>query len=135
MDVLKDLKNELLGRREVKIVVPSEKNPSFDEAIKFIAAEFKTPDENIDISGIKGKFGRKTFLISANVYDSKESKEKAEIKTKKQRKAEAEEAKKADEEKKAPAEEKPAPATEEKPASPAEEKKDESKPAEEAKTE
>ncbi|MBS3079661.1 hypothetical protein J4218_06065 [Candidatus Pacearchaeota archaeon] len=84
MDIKKDFKNELLKRREVSFVVESDKNPSFVDMKKLASEEFKKPEENIDVYGIQGKFGRNTFLVKAYVYDSKEALEKAIQKTGKQ---------------------------------------------------
>jgi len=117
MEVLKDNHNELLRRREINIVVSMDKNPSFTEAEDIIVKEFKTDKENVVIKGISGKFGRKTFLIKAFIYDNKETKEEIEPKSKKKKGEEGETA--------------PAPVAE----APKEEKKEESKPEEEKKEE
>jgi ribosomal protein S24E len=77
MEIKKDTKNPLLNRREVKIIVDSEKTPSFIEAAKLIADNFKASEENILVENVKGKFGMKTFLISASIYDTKELMEAA----------------------------------------------------------
>lgn len=80
MKVLEDKNNELLSRREIKLVITSEKNPSFPEAENLISENFKADKELIIINGIKGKFGRDTFLISARIYKNREEKEKLEKK-------------------------------------------------------
>jgi ribosomal protein S24E len=133
METIKDFKNELLQRREIKLILPSETTPSFEEAKALLEKEFKVKPESTIIKQVQGKFGRKTFLIEAWAYDSVEAMEKHTIKTQKQRKAEAEAAKKADEEKKKADEE--AKAAAEKPAeeTPAEEVKE--APKEDAKPE
>lgn len=82
MEILQEKQNILLKRREVKIVVEAEKNPGMQEASKIISEQFKTPEENLKVSKIAGKFGRNTFLINANIYGNKEDKEKTELKTK-----------------------------------------------------
>jgi ribosomal protein S24E len=111
MNILKDFKNELLKRREIKMVVESQKNPSYEEAMKTVSGEFKAQEEAIVVKGIHGKFGRKTFLIEALIYDSKEDKEKTEQKSKKEKEAEKAAQKEAEK------------SAETKPAAPAEEKK------------
>lgn len=88
MKIIEDKNNELLNRKEIKIIVEAGKNPSMQEAVKIIADHFKTKDENIVVKGIKGKFGRNTFLISSFIYDTKEAKEKIERKTKGKKKKE-----------------------------------------------
>ncbi len=98
-DILEDTENFLLKRREVKVVVEADKNPTFEEAVDTIAGQFKGEKENIAIKQVKGKFGRDTFLISAFIYRNKEDKEKLEKKKEKKKKEEPEQEK---------AEEKPA---------------------------
>lgn len=77
-----DNKNSLLKRREVKIIVEAKSNPGFSDAMKMVSEQFKAKEENIVVHNVKGKFGRKTFLIDAFVYDSKEDKERIEPKPK-----------------------------------------------------
>ncbi len=78
MNIIEDKNNDLLGRREVKIIIEAEKTPSFSEATKIVAEQFKSNEENIAVKKIKGRFGKNTFLISANIYKSKEGKDKIE---------------------------------------------------------
>jgi ribosomal protein S24E len=78
MEVKKDIKNELMQRREVSILEEFEKIPSFEEAKKIIVEKFKANEENVLVENVLGKFGRKLFLIKASIYDNKELKEKAE---------------------------------------------------------
>jgi ribosomal protein S24E len=94
MKIIEDKNNELLNRREVKIVIEANKNPSMQESTKMIADEFKASEENISLKVVKGKFGRKTFLVVASIYNNKEDKEKTEVTTKKQRTAKRESDKK-----------------------------------------
>ncbi len=82
MKVLTDIKNPLLKRREVKLVVDSIGNPGFASAMKLVSEQFKAKEEAIVVNNVKGKFGRDTFLIDAMVYDSKEDKDKIEPKPK-----------------------------------------------------
>ncbi len=82
MQIIEDKKNPLLGRREVKLIIEAEKNPSMEEAAKIVGEQFKSVEENIAVKQVKGKFGRNTFLITANIYKSKENKEKIEPKLK-----------------------------------------------------
>ncbi|MEM0465607.1 MAG: hypothetical protein QXW97_02810 [Candidatus Pacearchaeota archaeon] len=93
MDIKKDFRNELLKRQEISFVLEHDKTPSFSEMEKLISEEFKKPIDTIDVYNIKGKFGRKTFLIKAYIYDSPEIllKMKEISKTKKQRDAEKKE--------------------------------------------
>ena len=77
MKIQKDIKNDLLGRRELSFVIEHSGNPGFAGASKLIADHFKASEENIMIENVKGKFGMKTFLIKASIYDSKELKDEA----------------------------------------------------------
>lgn len=94
-DILEEKKNFLINRKEIKVIVKAEKNPNREEASSILEKEFKADKENIVVKGVKGKFGRNTFLISAFIYDSKEDKEKFEPKEKekKQKKSAGEEKK------------------------------------------
>ena len=89
MNILEEKENNLLNRKEVKIIVETAKNPSFQEAENWIAEKFKAEKELIVIKGIKGKFGRNTFLITSFIYKSKEAKEKLEKKKEKKQEAQA----------------------------------------------
>ena len=113
MKIIEDKENTLLNRKEVKVIVEADKNPSFLEAVNIIAKEFKADADNIAIKLVKGKFGRNTFLITSFIYKNKEDKEKSE-KKKGKNKAEVPEAQ-------------PTPTVQEKPK---EEKKAQEKPAE-----
>ena len=75
--IKKDIKNELLGRREISLIVESKNTPSFAESAKIVAEHFKAPEESIMIEAVRGKFGRDTFLLNASIYNSKELKEEA----------------------------------------------------------
>jgi ribosomal protein S24E len=77
MEIKTETKNELMGRKELSLVLESSKNPNFVEVAKMLAEQFKTSEENIIVEGINGKFGRKNFLINASVYDTKELKDAA----------------------------------------------------------
>lgn len=90
MNIIKNIKNESLRRQELLFKIESEKGPSFSEMKQKISEKFSKPEENIDVYGVKGSFGKNVFEVSANVYDSKKDLEQAiEMKkTQKQRKAE-----------------------------------------------
>ena len=89
MDIKQDTRNDLLHRKEIQVVAPSEKTLSYPEAAKLISEHFKAPEENIMIEGVRGKFGRKNFLIKASIYDTKELKEEAVKRLTKQKKEKA----------------------------------------------
>jgi ribosomal protein S24E len=82
MKVLRDFRNDLLKRREIKLVVNAGKNPGFAEAAKMFSEKFKVDDATIVVKELKSKFGRDTFLIDAMIYDSVKDKESVEPKKK-----------------------------------------------------
>lgn len=130
MKIIQNKENPLLRRREVKLIIEAEKNPTMQEAAKTVAEQFKTAEENLAVKLVKGKFGRNTFLITANIYNSKEDKDNVEpkAKAKKGKEEKAEEKKEVGGEKK---EEKPEEKKEEKKETKeAEKEKNEEKPAE-----
>ena len=110
METKKNIRNDLFSRNEISLLVSQEKNPQFAEIKKMLSLEFKKSEDCIDVFNIKGKFGRNTFLIKANIYDSKQDLINAIQKSKKQlneeRKTEAERKKAEADAKKKEAEEK-----------------------------
>ena len=86
MKTIKDLKNELLHRREVKLIVNEKSNPGIKNGLKIVAEHFKADENLIVIKQLKSKFGRDTFLIDAYLYDSIKDKETIEPKPKKNEK-------------------------------------------------
>lgn len=87
LNILKDINNPLLNRREVQLLIKAEISPKISEAQEFVAKEFSGVAENIKILKIKGNFGSEKFLITANIYNSPEEKNKTESKTKKEKKS------------------------------------------------
>ena len=77
MIIQKDKKNELMNRREVQVIFEGEKVPSYSEAAKIVADNFKSDEGNIMVEQVKGTFGKKTFSIKASIYDTKELKEES----------------------------------------------------------
>lgn len=82
MQIIEQKDNQLFNRKEVKVLVESASSPSKLDAEKSIADHFKSEQSNIVINNVKGKFGCKTFLINANIYNSLEDKENFEPKKK-----------------------------------------------------
>ena len=86
MEIKKDNKNELMQRKEVLIQIEMDKNPTNVEASKLIADQFKSDEDKVMIEQVKGTFGKKTFLIKASIYNTKELKEEAVIRLTKAKK-------------------------------------------------
>jgi ribosomal protein S24E len=87
MNTIKDFKNDLLNRREVKLVVTAGKNPGLAEAVKMIAEHFKSKEEVIVVKTLKSKFGRDSFLVDAFIYDSAADKTRVEPRKKEKKSA------------------------------------------------
>lgn len=81
--ILEEKENHLFNRKEIKLSVEAEVTPSNSEVEKFISEKLSVPVENIKIKKISGKFGSKTFTIIINIYNSKEDKDRKELKIKK----------------------------------------------------
>jgi len=86
--IISDIENPLFGRREIEGEIKGEITPSRADVAKLLSEKFSVPVENIKIRTILGKFGLKIFVINANIYSSKEDKDKIEIKKKKDAEAE-----------------------------------------------
>jgi len=80
--ILVEKQNPLFKRREIQIIMESPVSPSIKEAEKIVSEKTSSPEENIMVKKVDGKFGRTTFVISANIYKSKEEKDKIEPKPK-----------------------------------------------------
>jgi len=77
--------NHLFNRKEVKVTIEEKITPSNSKVEEFLSREFSLPSENIKIIKIAGKFGSDRFIITANIYHSKEDREKTEPKEKKKK--------------------------------------------------
>lgn len=84
LKILKEKENPLFNRNEISVEVQAEITPSNKDAVVLISKEFTVPEENIKINGIYGRFGSKEFKINANIYKSKQDKDKTERKSKKE---------------------------------------------------
>lgn len=80
--IIADKENFLLNRKEMRFVAESDKTPSLQEAMVIVSSNTKASPDVIAIKLVKGKFGRNTFLIEANVYKNKEDRDKFEPKKK-----------------------------------------------------
>jgi len=76
MKILEEKENNLLNRKEIKVIVDAAKNPNFAEIAKDLAGHFKVDESLVKVKKIKGKFGMGTFLITALIYKTAEEKEK-----------------------------------------------------------
>jgi ribosomal protein S24E len=84
--IITQKQNPAFNRKELVISVDTNVTPKISEAEAFIAKEFSSSAENVKIREIKGRFGSTNFIITANIYSSKEEKDKIEDKAKKAKK-------------------------------------------------
>ena len=84
LKILEEKNNPLFGRKEIKAVIESEKTPSRAQILELLSKKFSASPESIKILGIKWSFGVRKFSIEANIYQSKEEKERVELKKKKE---------------------------------------------------
>ncbi len=92
LKILEQKENPLFNRKEIEIIIETSIAPKIQEAKEFIAKEFSSDAENIKVKKIKGRFGSNNFIITANIYGSREDKEKTEPKSKKEKKFEEQKA-------------------------------------------
>jgi len=83
MEIKRDFKNNLLGRREIIVVVEAEKNPGIEAVKEMISSELKADKELVVIKKLEGHYGKSVFDVEAFIYNSKEEKEEVEPKPKK----------------------------------------------------
>jgi len=84
LNIIQEKENPLLDRKEVKILVESKITPNYKETRKILSEKFNINKENIKINSIKGKYGLSEFIISANLYKTKEIKNSIEKSSKKE---------------------------------------------------
>ena len=101
LEVTNEKKNPLVNRTEIKAHTTSDVNPKKFDVAKVLAEKYSVPVDNIRVLTIYGKYGTNEFDIAANIYESKEERDKVELYSKKEKEAEA----KAIEAEAAPAEE------------------------------
>jgi ribosomal protein S24E len=80
--------NPMFNRQEAELSIEINVTPKISEAEEMVAKEFSTNAENVKIRKIKGRFGSRKFIITANIYNSKEEKDQIESKNKKEKKKE-----------------------------------------------
>lgn len=85
---VKEKENKLFNRKEIIMIVEAATVPKTSEALTEVAKKFSVHEDCVKINGVYGKFGVQSFEIKANVYHSKQDKDKIERKTKKEIEAE-----------------------------------------------
>jgi len=92
--LIEEKQNHLFNRKEIKFSLTSKATPNKIEVGKLISEKFSSEPEKINIKKIGSTFGTNKFTVNADIYSSKENKEKLERKKKKGIKPAAEEEKK-----------------------------------------
>ncbi len=82
LKITEEKQNPLFNRKEIEGEIQAEVVPKKQEVIEELAKKFSGQEDAIKIKGIKGKFGTKIFKVKANIYTSKEDKDRIEVKTK-----------------------------------------------------
>jgi len=88
LNIIKNKENSFLGRKEITFNLESKSTPTFKEVEEVVSKEFSVPVENVHVEKIKGNFGLTSFIVSAQIYSSKEEKDKLIHKNKKKKKEE-----------------------------------------------
>jgi ribosomal protein S24E len=86
MEVIKEIDNGILNRKEVFVVERYNSNPGYEQALKLVSENFKVGEDVVVVKRVGSHFGDNNFLIEAFVYDSVENKEKIEPKKKEKEK-------------------------------------------------
>jgi len=82
MNIITDIKNDLLKRREIVVELTLAKTPSFVEMQQQLSEKLKAASEVIAVKSITGGFGNSSFDVEAYVYSSEADKKKFEPKIK-----------------------------------------------------
>lgn len=87
-----EIKNSVFDRKELQAKIISNVTPSNKDVAALLSKKLFISEDSIKIKGIYGKFGLKEFKVKANIYPSKEGRNKIERKTKKEMQGEKNEA-------------------------------------------
>ena len=88
INITEEKQNPLFDRKEVVVTVENESAPSKKDVLEILAKQFSVEESAIKLKNISSKFGSSVFTIYANIYPSKDEKEKVEYKTKKEKEEE-----------------------------------------------
>ncbi len=88
METIQEKHNPLFGRKEVALKLTEvDFPPKMDEAAKIVAEKFSVSEDTVHVEKIDGKFGTNDFIITAEIYNSKEEKERLNSINKKKKKS------------------------------------------------
>jgi ribosomal protein S24E len=88
IEIVKETKMPLLGRKQVELNVENLKQPtpSKAELLKAISAKLKADEANITIKRVSQKYGSNQSNVIVNIYNSPELQKKFEVYNKKPKK-------------------------------------------------
>ena len=89
LNITNETQNPLFTRKEIIATTNAKSAPQRQEVIQALAKKYSAPLEAIRVLTIKGSFGTDEFTINANVYPSKEERDKYEKLSKKEQDVEA----------------------------------------------
>ncbi len=78
MEIVREIKNELLKRKEIEASMSNIGNPGVEATLKMLASKFNAPEEHIVVNTIKNRYGMNVFDVRAYIYDSLEAKSRLE---------------------------------------------------------
>ena len=84
LKIISQKENPLFKRKEIEAEFVSEISPKREELAKLVAHKFSSSADAVMIKRVGGKFGSKTFSLSANIYPDKQTKNSVELKKKKE---------------------------------------------------
>jgi len=84
LKIISQKENPLFKRKEIEAEFVSEVSPKREELAKLVAHKFSSSIDAVMIKRVGGKFGSKTFSLSANIYQDKQAKNSVELKKKKE---------------------------------------------------
>ena len=80
--ITEDKRNDLFARNEIVAELESKTSPKKQKISELISKKSGKSVDDIVVKKIAGRFGSERFIITANIYNSKEAKEKNEPKKK-----------------------------------------------------
>lgn len=87
MEIIKEFRNNLLRRREIKVIKGYDSNPGFEKVKEDISKKFNESPEKVFVKNIISKFGKSSFFIDFFIYDSAEDMKSVEVRNKKKKEA------------------------------------------------
>ena len=84
LKIVKEYENLLFNRKEIEATMSANSIPSKKSIEEVLSKKFSIHPENIAIKKIGARYGSNGFKIIASIYNSKEDKEKTEVRAKKQ---------------------------------------------------